>query len=600
MSSDPGGRAGTGRCLFCNLGCPLQLERFAPHRWRPQFNGTTATCARGQMLADLLQSPHRLYRPRHGDADVRLDNAIDALARRIADSTTARVAIWMDGGLALEDLVVAQRFCATQPEQRQLLIQVPPGELGATEGLDAAGVPQTAPDGRHNADTFLIIGNPLATHPAAARWLLQREASRSRPTAIVVDSSAGALMTYGAPALICRPGGEWAVVAALLHAAGFTANRTTPGLTLPPNTPENAGVAPAALQQAAGRLRDSRQPAVLIAPQAGRRDTWRALTAAAASWARAKNGWTCVLTTHANALGYARYARRHGIGDWWSAAVQGRSPVADVLLVVGWDPTSASPRALWEPMFAAARHVVLLSAFPPTDATAYQAVLPVALPAEAGGSFVLADGRATRVEPVLPPPPGVPTARQILSRLTGQPDAADRPIAEADLAPTAPEVAPVSAAAPDLPTTGGWPAVLIAEPTQYADGQITRQSRWSQHVDRYPELRLAPRDAGTLGVRDGQLVTIHNAQGHARVRVALASQQPIATACYTEPTTLSKAGQPAGWLAVGSAAPDVRRLMGLRFGQRDDLAAAGVLAVEIETDAAAAHGTRQEAGRVHG
>jgi len=44
----------------------------------------------------------------------------------------------------------------------------------------------------------------------------------------------------------------------------------------------------------------------------------------------------------------------------------------------------------------------------------------------------------------------------------------------------------------------------------------------------------------------------------------------------------------------------VRRLLGLRFGQADDLAATGVLAVEIETDEAAAQGTRQEASRGHG
>jgi anaerobic selenocysteine-containing dehydrogenase len=596
MSSDPGARTATGRCLFCNLGCPLQLELFAPHRWRPQFNGTTTTCARGQMLSDLLQSPHRLYRPRSGNAEVRLDTAIDALARRIADPATARVAIWMDAGLAIEELAAAQRFCAAQPERRHLLIQVPTGELGATEGLDAAGVPQAAPDEGRSPDVFLIVGNPLATHPAAARWLFRPDAPPRRPPAIVVDSSASPLTTYGAPALICRPGAEWAVLAALLHAAGFTASQDM----LPANVGESAGVAPAALQQAAERLRDSRQPAALIAPQAGRRDTWRALTAAAASGTHAKDGWTCVLTTHANALGYARYARRQGIGDWWTAALHGRNQPADLLLVVGWDPTSAAPRALWEPMLAAAQHAVLLSAFPPADATAYQAILPLALPAEAGGSFVLADGRVTRVEPVLPPPPGVPTALHILSRLTGQPGPADPTVVEEQLMSTAPEVVPVPTAAPDLPATGGWPAVLIAEPTQYADGQLTRHACWSQQVEPYPELRLAPRDAHTLGVRDGQLVTIHNVQGRARVRIAVAARQPIATACYAEPTTRGDARQPPGWLAVGSAAPAVRRLLGLRFGQADDLAATGVLAVEIETDEAAAQGTRQEASRGHG
>lgn len=586
MSSEPAERNDTGRCLFCSLGCPLQVEEFSPQRWRPWFNGGTGgTCARGQMVPDLLHSPTRLYRPRGSGLPASTDAALDRLRGQIGDTGDGRVVIWLDAGLSLEDLVAAHAFCQARPDRRRLLIHVPPWELGTVEGLDAAGVTLSAPAEWAGADGFLVIGNPGATHPACAKMLLRLGAARGRTPFVVIDSAASVLTACAVPALICQPGHEFWVAAALLNALGFAPRDVIKDLDVAA-LERVASVTPTAIQQAAGRLRNCRRPAAVIAPQSGRRETWRAATALAGTWAKKQGGLVSGLTVSPNALAFARYARRHNIQDWYTAAVAGQAEPADVLLAIGWDPTGAYPRALWEPMVRPAGQAVLVSAFPPHEVDAFHACVPVALSAEAGGSYVLAGGRVESVTPVMPPPAGVPTVRELLTRVGG-PAAA---VPSGGLRVSDCEAGPVQAdLRPPVPpkvtaTEEGWPVVLVADPTQYHDGHLTRHTHWSQRVEPLPELRVAPADALMLGVREGQHVHLRNRLGAALVRVTLAAGQPTAAACYGGGQAKDSGGQPSGWLAVGGSTAAVRQLSGLRFGQGDEAAAAGLIMVKLDVD----------------
>ncbi len=562
----------TSRCLLCSLGCATRLEQFAPQRWRPLFDGT-GPCARGQLLADLVQSPTRLYRPQTRAGQPRLATLLDELRERLT-RTDSRTAVWLDGNVALEDLAAAHAFAKSCEAGCDVLVHLPPAERGAAAGLTAAGVPQADPADWENADAFLVVGNPLATHPACARWLLRSGPARARTPCVVIDASAGFLTSYAQHTLLCRPGCEAWTLAALL-----ATTVPQPQSASSEHSLADTGVSRTALDQAAERLATAQRPAVILAPQAGSHAAWRTLAEQATTWARDRHGTISVLTTSANALGVTPLMHKLDLRDWCSSLAADTSTSATILLVVGWDPTSAYPRAVWEPAFAAAEEVILADTFPPADPLPYDAWLPLALPSEAGGTYLLADGQTHDISGMIAPPAGVPTVRQLFAHLAGAPGEASvwqLPEGATTHLGAAPEAGPL---APPQPTpVHSWPAVLIADPTQYADGHMTRHATWSARADLLPELRIAPADARRLNLADGQTTLVANAQGQARVRVTLAAQ-PAGGGCYGDPSPVT--GQRTGWLALQNSSPEVRALGTARAGHADDSTDAGLLHIDF-------------------
>jgi anaerobic selenocysteine-containing dehydrogenase len=528
-----------------------------------------------------------------------LEPTLAWVAERLASSGgVPGFSCWLDGNLALEDLAAARTFCASLGDTARLLIHLPPHELGAVEGLDAAEVPQAAPSAWREADALLVVGNPLATHPVAARHLLRWGPDRARVPMIVVDSSATLLTDYSPNSLVCPPGHEYWVVTALLAAA----NAGDDGAPRAPRRERDLGLAGSGveldrLRPAAERLRPARRPAVILAPQAGGCDRWRAAAMIAATWARQRGGTSTVLTGHANALAAARYMRRHGIRDWASAGSQATVGDGDVLLIVGWDPSSAYPRLMWESAVRRAACVALVSTFPPADADCVDVVLPLALGSEAGGTYVLADGRPTHVSSLLPPPTGVLTISELFARLAdrlaalpgsplkGGPVRFSAAVSEDEVAaaPLSPPALPP--APPECEVQRGWPTVVVADPSQYFDGQITRHSSWWQALGALPELRVSPADVRALNLRDGQKARIRSGGNWATVRVTVVRHQPELSPCglpLTSPEDVARPARPVGWLAVSGAAPEVRRLAGWEFGPSNEAAQSGTIHVEVE------------------
>ena len=580
MSSDPAGRNRCGTCLLCSLGCRVEVERFGPRQWRPTCNGEgQGPCARGQQLVDLMQNPHRLYRPiLHGRA-CGLDAALGALGDRVANGRTT---IWLDGNASLADLALVHGFVRSDPDRRRLIVHVPWSELGAVEGLDAGGVKQTAPDQWNSADAYLIIGQPTATHPSAVRHFLRHEQKHVRPPIIAIDSVAGYVTSATPHGLVCRPGLEWCVLAALLERAGFSASSRMECRAADLDVYlAAAGLSATQVTRAADVLKKAQRPAAIIAPPVGDRAAWRLVTELSTAWAKQQNGTVTVLTTCANALGTARAMRRHGLEDWRSVAQRGEATETDNLLSLGWDPTSAYPASLWEPMLAKTSFVAAATAYPLTEPDRFDLVLPAALASEAGGPYVLAAGEVERVSPLLEPPAGALTNRELIARFT-------------DIDPTGvPEESAGAHAAADAPPPGalpmppaevaiqGWRAVLCAEPTHYADGQMTQHTRWAERFDALPTLHVASPDARTLHVAEDQVVRVSNERGETYARVSIAPGQPTISVCSVNAP--STGGQPGGWVALSAASPAVRRLAAWHYGHRDDTTAAATVDIEIST-----------------
>ncbi len=590
MSSEGKRYSNAGRCLFCNLGCRLRLEQFAPQRWRPTYNGGDRLCARGQMLADLVHHPERLYRPSMSAKPAALETSLRCLADRLVRNGPAALSVWLDGNVALEDLAAARLFVSQWKGSSELLVHLPPHERGAVEGLDVAGVEPVDPEQWHRADAFLVIGNPLASHPPIAPDLLRWGKERVSTPLVVVDSAAGVTEAYTSHALRCRPGYEYWVTAAIIQSAGAGQAATwLPGGDLLRQVVDDSGVDPQRVDRAANLLRSAHRPAVIIAPASGAAERWRALTAMASVWATPKGGMVSVLTSYANALAVSRYTRRFTIKDWATVQSQGRIQHPEILLILGWDPSSAYPRTLEEQTIQAAQTVVIANPFAPMESGAVDYLFPLGLGSERGGTYVLADGKPTVIDPLLPPPAGVLTiaeffmllARYVNQSGNGSMDLSNEQICFSanDCAAVRMEVSPQKPAPPAPSTSPGWPAVLTGDPMHYFDGQITRRSRWSRQMNWRPELHISAADARALGLRDGGAAEIRNEHGRAVVRVLVSRDQPEVGGCLVE---AGPDRRTIGWLAVSGCAAEIRRLADWSFTPVDTSAAAGVIHVNVQ------------------
>ncbi len=590
MSSEGARYSNEGRCLFCNLGCRLRLEQFAPQRWRPTYNDSDRLCARGQMLADLVHHPERLYRPSMNTKPVALETALRCLADRLVRGGPASLSIWLDGNTALEDLTAARLFVDQWKGSSELLVHLPPHERGAVEGLDVAGVEPVDPEQWHRADAFLVIGNPLASHPPIAPHLLRWGKERTSTPLVVVDSAAGVTDAYTPHALRCRPGYEYWVTAAMIQSvgAGQAATWLPDGDSLR-QVVDDSGVDPQRVDRAANLLRSAHRPAVIIAPASGAAERWRTLTAAASVWAAAKGGMVSVLTSCANALAVSRYTRRFAIKDWATVQSQVHSRQGDILLILGWDPSSAYPRTLWESSVKTAQTVVMANPFAPMESGRVAHLFPLALGSERGGTYVLADGKNRVINPLLSPPAGVLTIAELFMLLAryinqsgdGSMDLSNEQIcvSPGDYAPVKVGVTTEIPAPPKASTATGWPAVLTGDPTHYFDGQITRRSRWSRQMNWRPELHISAADARALGLRDGGPAEIRNERGRAVVRVLVSRDQPEVGGCLVE---AGPDRRTIGWLAVSGCAAEIRRLADWNFAPADASAAAGVIHVNVQ------------------
>lgn len=589
-----------GRCLMCNLGCRIRLETFAPQRWRPAHEADDRghLCARGLMLADLASQPARLYRPRQAGGESTLDKTVEILAdrlRAVGDVRGAggRLAIWLDGNVALEDLEAARLFCTRWDGATRLRVHVPPHELGAVEGIDAAGIPLAPPERWAEADAFLLLGDPLAVAPpVASKWMRWGRARRDTPT-IVIDEVSSVASAYASDPLICKPGHVFEVAAALLKEVGGqdVAARLKDLATDRP-TNDDSGVESDRVHRAATQLRSARRPAVVVAPSSGSRSAWRAVTALAGGWA-VQNGGTCtVLTSCANALATARYLRQHRISAWSDEPAEPAHDAPDMLLVIGWDPSSAYPGGAWEAVADEVGCVVCANAFPPDRPEWIDLHLPLALGVEAGGTYVLVDGNAREVGRVLAPPQGIPTIAGLLGRLSVALEGKGKePVSEHFRGLRVPEgkfeASPVAFGAPPMPALtegeGGMVLTLRVEPSQYADGQMTRHARWVAGSNALPVVTLSAGDAKRLCLADGGLAVIRNACGRARVRVYVHKDQPEFVVCAVEGSDVAAGGGTVqGWGGVSGCFAEIRRLVDLASVGNDTPGHAGTLRVTIE------------------
>lgn len=492
MSSDGStqtAEATGARCLLCSIGCPVRATGAGPDHYIPDYvprAGYVGLCGRGSVLVELVDHPERLLEARRGEEALATAEA----AARIADALRggSSSAIILDGNTDIDTVATVGRFAADVGARWTLYL--PPGDAGLVHGLDTSESYFIGPEKLAEADAMLVIGNVFATHPVVSHWVFEARSARRQMPLLLVGDPATATAKFATA--VYQP-----TLAAGAAARAVAAIRTG----------ETTGLADGAVLAGwKDVLASAKKPAIVVGAEMGYADA-RALGAEVAALAPEVRATVCPLTAYGAAWG----ALRAGAAAGGMCPMELFSNPPDVLCVIGADLESAWGASA----MAAVSGADLLYVGPMPNRLIARAslVAPAAFAFETAGRALLGPDRLIRFEPLMAPPAGVPTVREIL-RMAGAP--AD---AKGDV--SAPCSGPEMPAAGEAEPGEGICLAPAADPIHFDDGSLTGRASWPQSVRARPVLLMAQSDAEAAGVGDAQTAIIEGPGGSATADVVV-------------------------------------------------------------------------------
>ena len=498
------------RCTLCPAVCELSLARSGPDNWRSEYPARSGRglCPRGSALGELLSHRQRLLAAarRQGGRLRALDQP--AAVRSILDAGQ-KLLLLLDGNVPVEQMAAAGALCRDWGGA-ELCLVIEPAEEQLLLGTEASGADYLADDDLKDCDGFVVIGDVFGANPRCSRGVLDRRRSEPRTPIVTINPAAGSPVKFSSHRLPTAPGGELAALQALSSAAGVESG------------PAGAGAAEAG--QAIARCK---RLAVMVVAEHGRGGTWRQIGLAAGTLAKALGGGVAVQTAGANALAAVRLAAELGT----TSLAKALSDESAVRVAIGCDVLGMLGRSDIK-IFAAAA--------PLSNCTTESAevILPLAMPGEYGGTYLLTGARQVQVAPLMSPPAGVPTPAQLVEALASAAGAARTQ-------PGAPKLARVSVQVPPLaPAQNGSPGtklLLERQATHAGSGAITAHGSWQAGVGPLPELRICPRDAREAQIKNLAVVTVRAGGQSVRAAARLAPELASGTVVLPEGSAPARA-----------------------------------------------------------
>jgi anaerobic selenocysteine-containing dehydrogenase len=437
----------------------------------------------------------------------------------VLDAAGRHVVLLLDGNLPCEQLAAAVAWTEAWP-QADLCLVLEPAEHELLAGADASGAEALSLDDLAGCDGFLIVGDALAANPRCARGVLDRHRDEPKSPIVAISPGGGAAAKFATHPFLVKPGEEIAALAALARAAGVTGDLV-----------DAAARDVAGAETAGAALAGCSRLGVLLAAEYGRNRAWRAVGALAGQLAKACGGGLAVQTTGANALAAVRTAEQRGTVPL-ARALAARG---DARVVIGCDPSGMLGRDDLTLLAAAA-------ALPNESTAAADFVLPLAMPGEYGGTYLLENRRPVAVETLLPPPAGVRTPAEwveALARAAG--------VAEPELRaePAVPEPLVSSEPSPAVASDPTPPVLAFARSAAHSgSGALTGHGSWQAGAQPLPDLAVSPADAEARGLKHLGEVTVRTEAGQLRARVRRAPDVPPGTMVLPEGLAAARALAP--------------------------------------------------------
>ena len=314
-------------------------------------------------------------------------------------------------------------------------------------------------------------------------------------------------------------------------------------------------------------LRQAQPAVVALSIPAGRASDAAACALAAAAIERACKTKTLVLCTYGNAAGALAAAAAAGalpLGAWLARLSQ---KPATVVLTIGTDLAGIAPEEVAQTVFSRAQTVISASSMPCVTAARADVVLPLAAPFETAGSAMTASGERLDLDALVAPPRGAMTVNQLIDGLAGRmPDVtwADAPVdVSRHHAPAEPLDNPDMGLAQETPAPGTLAMISRTTHFDLPQGSTSRQLEWVRLVEGESHVLISPQDAGTLGVRSGDVLRLSTPGGVSTLRASVDDAVPV------------------GMLAATPGLPDTRNLFPWRT-RADGLIDIGPAAASIE------------------
>ena len=492
MSSDGStqtAEATSARCLLCSIGCPVRAASAGPGHYAPDYvphAGYVGLCGRGSVLVELTDHPERLFEARRGEETAPTAEAAAGIAEALRGGSSS--AIVVDGNTDLDTLATVGRLAADLGARWS--VYVPPADAGLVHGLDAGESYFVGPEKLAEADAILVIGNLFATHPVVSHWILEAKAKQRRMPLLVIGDPATATAKFATA--LYQP--TLKVGEAARAVAAVRTGRTD-------------GLAGGGLLARGKDVRAAAQkPALVGGAEMGYADA-RALGAEVAALAPEVRATVCPLTSYGGAWG----ALRAGAAAGAICPVELFSNPPDVLCVIGADLKSAWGAAAMSA--AAPGQVLYVGPMPNRLSGGASMVVPAAFPFETAGRALLGPDRPIRFEPLMAPPVGVPTVREVL-RSAGAPGDVTADV-------SGPCSGPKMRAAGDATPGEGICLAPATDPIHFDDGSLTGRASWPQAVKGTPVLVMAQSDAEAAGLAEAQAAVIEGPAGSAAVQVAV-------------------------------------------------------------------------------
>jgi len=527
-------------CSLCSLACPLIFTGFERGpiftgepliavEWdrRPESKYGGSLCARGNALAEFVSHPKRLNYPFVLGERTSIDAAVKEVAKNLKavkdESGGGGIGILIGENLTNEEARLALRFAREVLETDNIALFAP-DDAPVIRGYfqyDLSGVKSGASKPEGETEVSLLVGDPFTEHPCVAKEVIKSKYAARGNEVIVVSPDINHTAWFANRHLLCKPGGEAAVMAGIAKSVAESTKAVLPSELKSvlegigwDEIERVGGVEREAIAQAAASMAKAAKGKLFVSNIFGRIGSPALTCAFAEAAARSCPGeweFTPQLVLQ-NTLGiYKALDMNKGAASLEN--ILGENVKA--VLLLGLDVFSTFPASVVENGLRSKSFMATTQLFWNQTAERANVVVPAANLIEKKGTVSISFEEDLVREEVISPPGGAITDAEFIERLSKE---------------LGKELKVETGGKVDVSRSGGcagidreWAvyvetveplstadSVLIpwSETVHVGDGSLSRHFNWSSITCPEPELMVSNELADSLKIKDGEFVSV--------------------------------------------------------------------------------------------
>ncbi len=383
-------------CLFCSLGCGVAFRTAGEHVLAIDYDKENpinggSLCPRGNYNFELLNHPQRLTEPMIGRKKVSWSEAISFLGRRLKEFDPGSIGIFLSSISSNEDAYLAAKL-AKLLGIKNISAAGDPADLEAYQGYkgDVSGSALSGVEEIGKGSALLIIGDILARSPVLSKRVNEVKYGKRGNKIIVIDPNETHTSWFATTHLKNKPG-----TAALLLAA------MVKGVDLE-KASKTIVISAESIAKEAREFSSAPSGTIIFAPTAAneRNDLISYFVKVLAG-----------LSANKKFITFYGFGNTLGVNTILDRMVDGRTSYSELLkkiengqlkalLMLGEDISASHPEL--DKKIKDLKFIAMSNYFTTGLVDEAVLVLPLASHLEETASYILADGRVEKIEPIAP------------------------------------------------------------------------------------------------------------------------------------------------------------------------------------------------------